>query len=65
MTEDQLREATGLVAHYHRGKGRVSADTLFAIERALLVLGVRVDNPVGPPDPQAPAGGSALALKVA
>lgn len=64
MTVDQLTEATGLIALYKRGVMlRVSQSRLFDIERSLLLLGVRVDNPVGPPNPHAPEGGSAIAMR--
>lgn len=66
MTEAQLSEANGIVAHFYRAR-RAGAPhpTLFAIQRRLLVLGVMLEKPVAPPDPHAPPGGSALALKVA
>lgn len=61
MTEDQLREATGLVAYFHRGRAYGwSAEHQFEVQRRLLVLGVKLDSPV--PDPRAPDGGSTVAL---
>lgn len=64
ITEDELREATGLIArHYRSRKNGAPAKTLFEIERALLKLFVRIDNSVGAPDPHAPPGGSAIALR--
>jgi hypothetical protein len=66
MTEEQLSEANGLVAHFYRAKKAAAPhEALFAIQCRLLVLGVQLRQPVEAPDPTAPPGGSALALKVA
>ncbi len=66
MTEGELAEAVGLVARFHYLKKRAAPHaTLFDLQRRLLVLGVTLDAPVDAPDPHAPPGGSALALKVA
>lgn len=66
MTEDDLIEANALVAHFYRAKkGGAPHQTLFEIQRRLMVLGVQLRHPVEAPDPTAPPGGSALALKVA
>ena len=66
MTEDDLRTITGLLSRYKHAQMRHAPHSvLFAMERDLLVLGLRVDNPVGPPDPHAPEGGSTVALKAA
>jgi hypothetical protein len=66
MREDDLAEACGLVARFHGARKRGAPhETLFAIQRRLLLLGVTLDTPVEAPDPHAPPGGSALAQKVA
>ncbi len=67
MTEDGLREANGLVAQFYSrpNKQRLPSETLFALQRRLLYLGVHLDHPVEVPDPTAPPGGSALTLRVA
>lgn len=68
MLERDLAEANGLVARFYsrdsRGN-RLPYDALFDIQRRLMVLGVQLDKPIEAPDPHAPPGGSALALKVA
>jgi hypothetical protein len=64
VTELDLIEVNGLVARHGRlRKNGASADTLFDIERALLIYGVRMDHEVGPPDPHAPEGGTTVALR--
>lgn len=66
MTENDLIEVNGLVArHGCLRRSGASADALFDIERALLIYGVRLDHAVGPPDPHAPPGGTAIAQRVA
>jgi len=62
MTEDELSEANGLVAHFYRARKQAAPHaTLFAIQRRLLVLGVTLRSPVDAPDPHAPDGGQAMA----
>jgi hypothetical protein len=64
ITEDDLTEINGLVAHHGRQrKNGAAASTLFDIERRLLVHGVRLIHGVGPPDPHAPQGGTSLAIR--
>jgi hypothetical protein len=66
MTEDDLAEATGLVSRFYRAKKHGAPhETLFAIQRRLLVLNVTLNTPVEAPDPHAPPGGSVLAQKAA
>lgn len=66
MTEEELTEAVGLLARFHRLRAKhASHSALFALQLALLKLGVKPLNPVDAPDPHAPEGGSALALKAA
>ena len=60
MTEAQLQEAVGLHARYQRLRKTADAHTLFALERQLLILGVRLDNPIGPPPTDGPDGGREL-----
>lgn len=64
MTEDDLAEANGLVARFNLAKKRMAPhETLFAIQLRLLALGVTLNNPVATPDPTAPEGGSAIAIR--
>ncbi len=68
MTEAEIGEASGLVARfYHRDKSgnRHSYDHLFDIQRRLMVLGVKLNNPLEAPDPHAPPGGSTQAVRAA
>jgi hypothetical protein len=65
MTEADLIAINGQVARhkYLRGHGG-SAEALFSIERWLLAqCGLKLDHAVGPPDPHAPPGGSAVAMR--
>jgi hypothetical protein len=62
MTEAQLQEAVGLHACYQRLKKTANAYTLFTLERHLLLLGVKLDNPVGPPPTDGPDGGRVLKI---
>ena len=63
MTEDELTEANGLVAHFYRAKKNGAPHaTLFAIQRRLMVLGVTLNKPVDAPDPHAPPGGQSIAV---
>ena len=63
MTENDLQEINALVAQHYRGRHTgMSASNLFAIERHLLTFGLKLDHPIGPPDPHAPDGGTTLAL---
>lgn len=65
LTEDDLIAINGQVARhkYLRGHGG-SAEALFSIERWLLAqCGLKLDHAVGPPDPHAPPGGSAVAMR--
>ena len=66
MTEAELTEANGLVARFYqnsKNRPRLNYEALFAIQRRLLVLGVTLNNPVAAPDPTAPEGGSAIAMR--
>ena len=64
MTEAQLAEANGLVSHFYCARlAKAPHPTLFSIQRRLLVLGVSLDDPVDAPDPHAPEGGSAIAMR--
>jgi hypothetical protein len=65
ITEAELGPIVGLVArHGYLRKAGGTAEALFAIELDLLRLGFRLTNgAVGAPDPHAPPGGSALALR--
>ena len=66
MTEDELAEAAGLVARFYFGPRRgMSYDERFAIQLRLIKLGVQLTNPLSAPDPRAPPGGSAQAIKAA
>ena len=69
MTEDELQEAAGLVARFYsadaHGNHRYSFEERMRCQRRLLVLGVKLNRPLGVPDPRAPEGGSTAALKVA
>lgn len=55
-----MAEANGLVALFYRHRHRDLPEFLFEVQRRLLTLGVRVNDPVPTPDPRAPDGGSAL-----
>ncbi len=62
MTEAELREANGLVTRFYRSK---VFDEKVILQTRLFHLGVALDTPLNVPDPHAPAGGSAAALKAA
>ena len=63
LTEADLRQFVGLVARFY--KNGVSYDEKFSIQRWLLIRGVQLDHPVDAPDPNAPPGGSAIAMRKA
>ena len=66
MKEGDLAEANGLVARFYDLKKNCAPhETLFAIQRRLIVLGLELASPVEAPDPHAPPGGTALAIKAA
>ncbi len=66
ITENDLREINGLVSrHGFVRKNSGNAAALLDIELALLRFGVRLDNAIGAPDPHAPPGGTAAALRAA
>lgn len=62
QSEADLRKANALVAMFYRKDGMYDR---FAIQLELLTLGIKLDNPLQTPDPRAPAGGSAIAMKEA
>jgi hypothetical protein len=68
LTAEDLTRANGLVALHGRVRTKLGGrqEALFQIERELLMLGgIKLDHPIGPPDPHAPPGGSAVALRKA
>ena len=69
MTEAELTEANGLVAHFYgadaQGNRRAQYEERQLIQRRLLVLGVRLTHPDPTPDPRAPEGGSTAAIREA
>lgn len=62
MTEAELQTAVALVARFYR---KQIVEDKFELQRRLLLLGVTLDHPVPTPDPRAPPGGTAIAMRKA
>lgn len=68
MSEDELTEATGLVARFYakiNGAHRYPHDERWRIQSRLLEMKVRLKHPLPTPDPRAPPGGTPIIAKVA
>jgi hypothetical protein len=63
ITEDDLKEANGLIAKYY--SKNCSNAQKFDIWRKLSLLGIKLNTSPTIPDPRAPEGGSSMAMREA